>query len=194
MKNDIKVKIEKVLIKNFYSEQDVVYFLVESYKFLEQEGRLDKFRVIKFYRNWACHHLLSKNIDKIFEEVYILIKAEKYFKKISGKPWIDLVNDEIEKSFKKFSPIKLKDEIDKFVTLFNFSVKLNWKSFREGLYGVVVDSPLLIVEKKENIFIFKFSEVRDISKFDDLNFLAICPKNNATFLFTSNDESFSNDE
>jgi len=114
MKNEIKDKIENTIRNKDYSEAGVVYLLTQSYKFLEKEKRLDEFGVIRFYRNWACHSYLSGDTMKIFKKVHVLNQAREYKYIKNNLEFTDIMSHEIEKSFSKYSPKFLKNEIDIF--------------------------------------------------------------------------------
>lgn len=157
MTNKIKQRLKIIFDQKSYSEQDVVYCLVEIYKLLEIEGKLNKFKVIRFYRNWVCHSHLSKDAGKIFEEVYILIRARKYFKGVRrGLRWVDLVEHAIESSFKKFSLPTLEKELLNFLKSFLKlrEDKLLWDKFRYELYKIITDIPLKIMVGESEIFSF----------------------------------------
>ena len=182
MKLEIIEKIKKTLRKKTYSEQDIVYFLVESYKFLEQEEKSvrKKFNVIIFYRNWACHYSLSKKTMEIFEKVYILIRAREYIN--NPLLYIDLINKEIEKSFSEYSFTNLENQIKKFSNSFLDKEAFNWKNLRIQLYNVIVDTPLIINRNKDKIFKFILKKIADKDKFDDLEIEVITDRYKFSFL------------
>jgi len=163
MKDSIVEKLKNLSRAKSYSEQDVVYFLVECCKLLEQVNKLDKFRVIRFYRNWSCHSCISKDAEKIFEEIYIIIKAKKYLKlekREEGEipAFAELVDDMVTKSLDNYSFIKLKEEVKRFAGDFLNNEVLNWKSFEEQLHHIIADTPLIIKKGKQEIFKFWLRE------------------------------------
>jgi hypothetical protein len=166
MTEDIKEKIKAVLRKEHYSELDVVYFFVETYKLLERENNLDNFKTIKFYRNWVCHSSLDKDGEKIFDEAYILIRARKYFP--DDSKFIDIMTDKIPECFRERSFSKLKGEIELFLDSFLNKEKFYWDELRKNLYSVITDTPLLIKENGKEILRFVCQRVILQGKFDEL--------------------------
>jgi hypothetical protein len=189
MQADIREKIKNILQQETYSKPDIVYFLVETYKLLEQQNKSGEFDVFRFYRNWTCHSSLSRDSEKIFEEVYVLIRAEKYIPNIPGRPdWIDLMTKEIKKSFRGYSPLKLKADIEKTFSLLGYKGLFNWESFRAGLYEIIRDTPLSIKEKHEEVFRFECKKPFAPLGFDDLELKAIVGRN-TIFAFTLDDRT-----
>lgn len=157
MRNDIVEKLKGVVSNKDYSEQEVVYFFVESYKLLEQINRLSEYPVIKFYRNWICHSSLTKDADRIFEEVYIILRAEKYFsfppqEEDEPPAFVELLHNAYQKAFREYFFPKLREEIKKFGGEFLDNKIPKWEPFRENLYQVLIDTPLLIKKGNEELF------------------------------------------
>ena len=75
MKSEIYTKITKFLSKanHFHTEEDVVYFLVEIRKLLQIENIVNKYKIVKFYADWALHPIRNQNLNYIDE---ILLKIE----------------------------------------------------------------------------------------------------------------------
>lgn len=177
MKADIKGKIKKVLRQKTYSEPDVVYLLVECYKFLGEPK--NKFSVLKFYRNWACHSFLLWDTAKIFKEVHNLIKARE--------PSKNLIVDKVRKSFIGYSFLKLEKELEEIFKLFGYKEKFNWRSFRVKLYKIICDTPLFILKNEDVIFQFKCKEIFKQLSFDDLE-IAVWVKDRLFFTVALNDK------
>jgi len=162
MKENIIDNLKKMVEEKNYNEKDIVYFLVESYKLIEQ-NELSNFNLIKFYRNWTCHSTLSKDSEKIFEEIYILIKAREYLnlelnEKNNNEEFLafgELIQEKVSESFNNYSFKKLKSEIDKFSLEFLDGQKIQWENFKENLKKIIIGTPLVIKRKKEIIFEFK---------------------------------------
>ena len=157
MKNEIIKKLKDITIQKEYSEQDVVYFLIESYKLLEQENKLDDYDLIKFYRNWSCHSRLDKAAHKIFEEIYIIIRADEYLGLSQNNPsaFSDLIDDTVDKIFENYSFKMLKKEISRFSTDYLEGKNLEFQSFQRPLQNIIKDIPLIITknyDRGEEIF------------------------------------------
>ena len=107
MNKDIQSKIKDVLRQEEYCERDVVYILVESYKFLERKydrafgaGKYDR---LKFYRNWACHAELRGDSKKVFTDFISLIAAEHSKPNAVGHfDWIDSMTKKIRECFRDY--------------------------------------------------------------------------------------------
>src|SRR3989344_1065718 len=157
MKNEIIKKLKDITIQKEYSEQDVVYFLIESYKLLEQENKLDDYDLIKFYRNWSCHSRLDKAAHKIFEEIYIIIRADEYLGLSQNNPstFSDLIDNTVDKIFENYSFKMLKKEISRFSTNYLEEKNLEFQSFQRPLQNIIKDIPLIITknyDRGEEIF------------------------------------------
>lgn len=171
MKADISEKIKAILSKEDYSEPEIVYLLVESIKYLELNSKKSAFKIITFYRNWTCHSSLSGDPKTIFEIPYALIKERENAKSAFGE--VDLMNkltDEIKKSFQAYSFTNLAIELESFFKLIGYnSENFKWPSFRIGLYKIITDTPLLIIENGVEIFNFACTKVFIPLNFDDLD-------------------------
>jgi len=153
MTDEIKSNIKDILNRESHSKESTTYFLVESYKYLERNKQLSSYKVIKLYRNWACHSYLSSDADKIFEELYILVSAKKYISNSDEPPWSVLVMKELQKDFANYSLNGLKKEIKRFSKNFlDDTPFLDWSSFRDNVSEVIKDIPLIIVKNKKEIF------------------------------------------
>lgn len=154
MDNDIKNKIKNVFGQREYCERDVVYFLIESYKFLEEKyGRefgASKYNRIKFYRNWASHAELNGDTTKVFVDFIKLIKECRSKSNASGQfDWNNSMTDEIKNRFRPYGPLQLRNEIKELQTEIGYGDIFNWESFRINLYEVIRDIPLTIKEKDD---------------------------------------------
>lgn len=173
MNKDIQGKIRDVLRQRKYCERDIVYFLVESYKFLERkygktfgEGKYDR---IKFYRNWACHAQLNGDAAKVFTDFIPLIKERRNAPNALGQfDWNDSMNDKIRDRFRFYGPLHLKKEIKGFEAEIKYDGTLDWESFRMNLYEVIRDIPLIIKEGDDVFFTFECVAPPTRQKYDDL--------------------------
>ncbi|MEN9405643.1 MAG: hypothetical protein RLY47_602 [Candidatus Parcubacteria bacterium] len=175
MRNNIIEKLDRTIENGIDSEQSVVYFLVESYKLIEQENRLADFELIRFYRNWVCHSILVKDSQKVFEEVYILIRAQKYLNleergKDEMPAFPELIDDTVSAAFEKYSFKRLKEEIEMFSKKFLSGNTPNWETFVRRLSEVLINVPLIIKKDKDEIFRF---EVIEITKQETSNGLTV---------------------
>lgn len=163
MKNEIIGKLKKAAALKEFSEPDIVYFLVESYKLLEQENKLDNYDLIKFYRNWSCHSRLDKTAHKIFEEIYIIIRADEYLGLQQKGPldFSELIDSTVDKIFEKYSFKALKGEMNKFSVDYLDGKVIEFESFQRPLQNIIKDIPLIITKNPdggEEIFRFKIRE------------------------------------
>jgi len=183
MTPDIITKLNDCLGIGNYSEHDVVYFLVQSYKLLERERQKDNFPALLFYRNWACHAALYG-----YKEVFRLVIKENQ-DGFGSFECIDLAADQIVKSFSNYSFNKLKDDINSFIKGFIKSrlpsKSLNWESFREKLYEIIKDIPLIVKDGDKEVFRFECRELLKKGNFDDLRIGV--EMGNVSFEFHSND-------
>jgi hypothetical protein len=162
MRNDLIKKLRDLTHIEKYSEQDVLYFLVECSKFLEQIDKLTQFKVIKFYRNWVCHARLSNDAEKIFDEAYVIIRAKEYLNiEEESNGWNfgyhELVDKKANQCFLPYSYKKLKEEIEKFSIEYLDGDVLEWKLFMQQLSHIINDVPLVI--KKDGMEMFRFELV-----------------------------------
>lgn len=193
MRDAIIEKLKGVVAEKDYSEQDIVYFFVESYKLLEQQNRLSDFPVIRFYRNWICHALITNDADRIFEELYVIIRAEKYMsfpEPEEGEPpgFLELVNSVYRKAFSKYFFPKLKAELDVFGARYLDRNVPHWQSFRAQLYNVLVDVPLIVKRKDEEVFRLSLEQLSDDAEFDHVRVAIKFPQGSQTT--TTSDEYF----
>ncbi|MDO8500109.1 MAG: hypothetical protein Q7S66_05670 [bacterium] len=163
MKNEIIEKLKNITTLKEYSEPYVAYFLIEAYKLLEQENKLDNYELIKFYRNWSCHSKLDKATHKIFEEIYIIIRADEYLGLRQNNPiaFSDLIDDTVDKIFEKYSFKMLKKEIDRFSADYLGGKDLDFQSFQRPLQNIIKDIPLIVTKHHnggEEIFRFEVRE------------------------------------
>jgi len=178
MEVDIKGKIANVLTQNAYSERDVVYILVESYKFLERKYRKEfgngKFDRIKFYRNWACHSVIDRASDKVFTGIAASIKAEMNKPNAVGHlDWQDQTATQIRQCFRGYSPLSLKEDILQFFPEIEYSGNFHWESFRASLYEIIRDIPLIIKDGDDILFEFKCVKPFQPMNYDDLSINAV---------------------
>jgi len=158
MKNVIIDNLKRISRLKEYSDQDIVYFLVESYKLLEQENKLDDFNILKFYRNWSCHSRLDKDAHKIFEEIYIILRADEYLNLKRNDPiaFSYLIDNTVNKIFEKYSFKMLKKDIEIFSKFFLEREILKFQFFQRPLQNVIKDIPLIVTKnhigKGEEIF------------------------------------------
>lgn len=192
MKPDIQDKIKQVLSQSEYCEKDVIYFLVESYKFLEgkygKDFKEDKYYSrIKFYRNWACHFIIKRDSSKIFKEIINSVRQEPIGVD-DHLIWTDVVEDKIRSCFREYSPQRLHGEIKDFLIEINYKGKFNWESFRVGLYEIVKDTYLSMIDGESEVFRFRCFDVYsgERLKFNDLN-LEVNINHNTFHIITNDD-------
>jgi hypothetical protein len=167
MISNIRSKLNDCLGERNYSQRDVVYILVQAFKLLEREERTGDFQVIRFYRNWASHAVLNGYRD-VFNSV--IARYQNGFGSLGN---MDLACDEIRAAFRKFSPVSLKEELNRFIKIYlapnlQNAHTLNWRVFREQLYEVIRDIPVEVKEGSQTIFIFECRELVGRIAFDDL--------------------------
>jgi len=193
MTPDLEAKIKDVASQKDYSERDVVYFLVESYKFLERKYDKqfgdDKYNQIKFYRNWVCHSRLHGASYIVFKDVDVLIKQEENKPSaLNHVDWLDLMTNKIRDCFRSYGLLRLKENILNFLAEIGYSGEFNWEAFRTSLYEVIRDIELIIKDGDEIIFSFKcINPVAQIGD-DDLN-LEVSIKSRDTISFVLDDHS-----
>jgi len=193
MDADIQSKITAVLNQERYCERDVVYFLVESYKFLERKydkqfggGKYDR---IKFYRNWACHARLHGDSNKVFADFIALIRAEKSKPNAVGHfDWMYSMADRMREGFRNYGPLSLKNDITEFLAEIKYEGPFNWESFRANLYEVIRDIPLIIKDGEETVFTFECVRPIARQKYDDLTLKAVII-GDGEYLFTLDDRT-----
>jgi len=183
MEADIKEKITRILLKDNYTEEDVTYFFVEAYKLLESSKQEKVFNIIGFYRNWICHSSITKDSEKIFDDVYVLIRARSYF---ADAIWRDLMTDKIIKSFGKYSFFNLFEQIELFLKKYLNQISINWKDLRIKLYKVIEETPLSIIVNKKEIFRFICAEFPEEIDFDHFKLLVVA--DNVEFRIIGKDE------
>lgn len=138
----LKQKIQKKLGQKNYSEEDVLYSLVEMGKYLERSGKelgdpvelkvnKNDFSAIMFFRNWVAH----PNIDR-----YIPEKILVNLKNVSNKD-----NQETEKELFNL----LVDEITKFCKASNIEAKINWDNFFACLRYILAEQPVEVSHEEK---------------------------------------------
>lgn len=157
---NLSQKIEKVFKRNNFSEEEVVYLLIEIGKYIERSGKnldqtitekLDKndLSTIKFFRNWIAH----PSIDNPVPEHILFI-----FTNILEK-------DKKEAEEELFS--LLKEEMSMFCDIARINTdkdKINWSSFFEGLKHILSEQPVKIMGKHKYVFM-GFDELLILKKF-----------------------------
>lgn len=171
---DIKQKIAAALDQENYSERDIVYILVESYKFLERKYRKEfgngKYDRIKFYRDWVCHAVLHGASYKVFIGIDASIKTEaKKPNAVGHLDWQDQTATQIRQCFRGYSPLALKEDMLQFLPEIEYSRDFHWESFRTNLYEVIRDIPLIIRDGDDVIFEFKCIRPFMPMNYDDLS-------------------------
>jgi hypothetical protein len=173
MNIDIRHKIYEVLKQDSYSERDVVYVLVELYKFLEKKygkqfGK-GKYDVVKFYRDWSCHSFLHGASYKVFVGIDALIKEEaKKPNAVGHLDWQDQMAKKIRDCFRGYGPLSLKEELLKSFAEIGYEGPFSWTSFRASLYQVLRDTSLIIKDGDDVIFEFRLMEPYARKGDDDL--------------------------
>lgn len=138
----LKQKIQDKLGQKNYSEEDVLYLLVEMGKYLERSGKefddpielkvnKNGFSAIVFFRNWVAH----PNIDRYIPE-NILVNL----KNVSSKD-----NQETEKELFNL----LVGGITKFCKASNIEVNINWDSFLARLRYVLAEQPVEVSHEEK---------------------------------------------
>ena len=165
MRNNIIEKLKTKFSQKEYQESDVVYILVEIYKFLEQleETERKKFKFILFYRDWICHHSLDRNSNL---SVFFKIVIED-IRKNGIDP--DRISDNLPVAIKSFSLNRLKEDLESFSKGFLDNEKLNWLNFKRHLYRVLIDQKLKIPVSRYLTFSYKEIAVGIIDKTLDLS-------------------------
>ena len=168
MTDEIIDNLKKIFSLQKYSESDIVYILVEIYKFLEQKEKLEqtKFRLINFYRNWVCHHCLDRNNSAryFFKEIEQAITEDINLNR--GEDAFDKAIVLLPKAISCFSFLKLRLNLENFSREYLDETSIGWESFRDNLYKIIVHQPLKIKMKKE--LIFQYNEVADSAVNDSL--------------------------
>jgi hypothetical protein len=185
MREAIVEKLKVVATCKDFTERDAVYFFVESYKVLEQGNRLHDYPVIRFYRNWICHSSLTKDADRIFEEVYVLVRAEKYMsfptpEEDEPPGFHELLDKVYRREFAKYFFPKLRDELVKFGEQYLDKKTPNWQLLRKQLYNILVDIPLVVRRNDEEIFRLELRQLSGYAQFDYLEIAIRFPQGSQT--------------
>jgi len=126
--------------RHFITEQDTLYFLVYTRKYLERTSSKDNFKILTFYADWALHTCKDKNTNHI-EDIVQQIQTE-----MSG------FSNKDDRATENFIEMNLlKSETSRFLTslqLIDFTKNLNkWFNFRNNLIKILADSPLKVKRK-----------------------------------------------
>jgi len=134
-----KIGNKLVATKNF-SEEDVVYLLVEMGKYLERSKKdlgdsndlklkANDFKIVCFFRDWVAH--TEKDRGKIPDDI-----LQNFEKILSGQ--VVGVEEELFEL--------LKNEIEKFNDVIGGSeIKINWGSFHDSLKRVLSEQPAKVL-------------------------------------------------
>jgi hypothetical protein len=76
--------------------------------------------------------------------------------------------DKIQDRFRLYGPLHLKNEIEEFLVEIQYNDIFNWESFRENLYEVIMDIPLIVKEGNNVFFTFECKRHPTKQKYDDL--------------------------
>ncbi len=184
MTQDIKDKLNNKLRSLPYTEVDVVYILVQTYKILESSDMLESYKTIKFFRNWSCHAKLNGDAARIFKDAYTLIENQNSFK--DRFEFIDAFTDQISICFSKYSFSKLRQQTEE--SFASLGVEgLNWEEFRKSLYGVIQDTPLIVLdEQREEIMRFKCVDAIYDMEHDDIE-IEVTTETGVNVNITTND-------
>ncbi len=160
-------KLNEVLKCDFSSEKDVLHLLVLLRKVIEGHDK-EKYRVIKFYANWAVHDEIEdlKDFKPFFLEVDD--EAKKYLKFPNSKTR-HFLNEKIA-SFT--SLIKLKEQLHEFIIQNKLICEIiedekKWLNFVKYFRELILNHPLVFknINKKLpdlKISVFMISEISPI--------------------------------
>ena len=186
MRETIIKKLISISQKERYFECDVVYFLVESFKLLEKEKVLSNFDVIKFYRNWCCHSKLTSDAHKVFKEISEIFENNKHLKDQDPYTFSNLIDETVDREFKKYSFKILRKDIEVFSKDFLDGEIVNFQHFERPLQEIIIDIPLIITKDGDEE-LFKL-EVREQGgptaspPFNDLTFYIKYKGHSFTFM------------
>ncbi|MCK9187228.1 MAG: hypothetical protein M0P05_01710 [Candidatus Colwellbacteria bacterium] len=105
------------------------------------------------------------------------------------------VEEKIKNCFKPYSLNFLRNEIKNLLEEISYEGKFKWESFREGIYEVIRDIPLVIEKDGQHILSFRCIKLSDKTKinFNDIS-LAVLVKGGDSFYIDSNDDIIEKDE
>jgi hypothetical protein len=137
MKNDIKVKLQEILVKDGLEETDVVYILSRIRKLLEVDGNKRDFKILNFYCNWALHSVIN-DTDSVSE---ILSEPDK-----AAVSLMHLYQD-------------FDEELKRFLSIHNLTTKIfsdrgNQVKFHHLLSEIYSDTPLIVKTTSRKRFTF----------------------------------------
>lgn len=157
MSDDIIEKLKVQIIKDDFEESDIVYILVEMYKFLDRENKLSDFEMIEFYRNWCCHYSLDRNpVPANFNDAK---------KAIDNQLALEQLSEEFFRAQDKFASYRLKENIDNFIDKFLLieKSKFKWDNFKLKLIDVIIDQPLFVRLANNGHLLFKYDRTRGVT-------------------------------
>ena len=134
-------KLNKELSKEIQEECQVIYILSRIRKYLEQNNKKSKYKVLNFYCNWALHSKMERT-----------------------EPVAGILRDFITangEGFKNFGPFL--EELNKFLKAYDLSREIisnldNRKRFLNLLIDIYEDTPLEVYPEEKRIITIKKSK------------------------------------
>ncbi len=164
MQSEIISKLNRHISEGLTREADIVYLLVQLSKLLHQQGILNKYPVLSFYRNWVVHYQLDRlssnpTMKEIFDRLEMAVRArsqgdeEKALSTLTDTISLKKLWKEINTAF------DTSEEFDK--TLLKNSKF--WSNFGGLLLSILVDLPLIVPAEPsyKNIEEFRFVPAED---------------------------------
>ncbi len=141
-KEEIKTKLQDVLIKEELDEVDIVYILRSIRKILDI-NRNKEYKKLRFYCNWALHIQIN-NTDMVSEE-------------LRNFP------DDVVSSNKFLNYKIFHEELKKFLKKYSFKTNLyknydNVFKFNKLLTDIYIDTPLVVRSVKKKIITLKSAD------------------------------------
>lgn len=144
---NLRDKIKRKLQKEDYSEEDVLYLLVEIRKYLERSSKDLRdstelkikeggYPTIKLFRDWACHP--KKHSSDISKETLLLLEKAASGDEKSECKLLKQLSGEIIKFHEQIKS----DDVD---------CKINWEIFFKSLKNILSEQPLEIKANTKSI-------------------------------------------
>lgn len=149
MKDDIKAKIQKTVLRKNLGERDVAHLMPLCRKYIEQLSDKEKseFKLLNFFCDWTLHSVINRS-SPAFELIKDVNSAIYDLKLVPG-------NDEIIRHISEIASFaKLRVELKRFLSSLKVKDTLtlkdeSWVKFVKSYIKIILDVPLILSGKLE---------------------------------------------
>ncbi len=180
----------------FTKESQVVYFFVETRKFLDKKDYTGEYVYVRFFCDWVVHTEKTQKLNVVREDFEKIAKDLELQEK---KSVVELIMDENERPIDQFVDfIRLREQIADFFNKEDISRNFvnndqNWYSLRNLLFRILADQKIDFGDKPvKNIKSLCFREVRKelYGCLLDIEFVKNSKPEKRSFIFANDEPNF----